>query len=152
MNQDLALGFYHMQNVREGVKEGGRKGGREGGGREGGREGGRVGGGREGGREGEGQEKLYRSCRQAFHCSSLQISVTVNRAFIHYLHNYPLVLETFGHYQHHPLHKASTEFDGAQSGLAPSKVTVRSASPLPPSKFSTSPVRSSKTVVFDSTG
>ena len=58
MNQDLALGFYHMQNVREGVKEGGRKGGREGGGREGGREGGRVGGGREGGREGEGKRSF----------------------------------------------------------------------------------------------
>jgi hypothetical protein len=92
-NQDLALGFYHMQNI----------------------------------------------------------TVPVNRAFIHYLHNYPLVLEAFGHYHHHPLHKASTEFE--QSGLSPSRVaTVRSASPLPPSKFSTSPVRSAKTVVFDATG
>ena len=74
----------------------------------------------------------------------------VNQAFIHYLHNYPLVLEAFGHYHHHPLHKASTEFE---AGLSPARTaTVRSASPLPPSKFATSPIRSAKTVVFDATG
>ena len=85
---------------------------------------------------------------------TLQISVPVNKAFIHYLHNYPLVLEAFGHYHHHPLHKASTEFDGTQSErLTLNKMTtIRSASPLPPSKFATSPVRSAKTVVFDATG
>jgi flagellar biosynthesis chaperone FliJ len=95
-NQDLALGFYHMQNL----------------------------------------------------------TVKVNRAFIHYLHTYPLILEAFGHYHHHPLHKASTEFEGTQSGsISPARmIAIRSASPLPPSKFATSPIRSAKTVVFDATG
>ena len=79
--------------------------------------------------------------------------MTVNKPFVNYLYIYPLVLEAFGHYHHHPLHKASTEFEGVQSALSPGKMAaVRSASPLPPSKFATTPVRSAKTVVFDATG
>ena len=80
-----------------------------------------------------------------------QLTVKINRTFIDYLHNYPLILEAFGHYHHHPLHKASTEFEGGS--ISPARMAaIRSASPLPPSKFATSPVRSAKTVVFDATG
>lgn len=40
-----------------------------------------------------------------------QLCVEVSPTFIHYLQNYPMLLEVFGHYQQHPLHKASTELD-----------------------------------------
>ena len=44
-------------------------------------------------------------------CAAHQVSVPVNSSFIQYLQNYPLILDVFGHYQQHPLHKASTEID-----------------------------------------
>ena len=85
--------------------------------------------------------------------------MTVDSSFLHYLRNFPLVLEVFGHYQQHPLHKASTELDAARSSLGGAAggggvawKQFRSASPLPPSRFAPSPVRSAKTVVFDSAG
>lgn len=36
---------------------------------------------------------------------SLQITVTVNNAFVEYVKSQPLLFEVFGHYQQHPLHK-----------------------------------------------
>jgi len=41
----------------------------------------------------------------------VQLTVTVTDEFVHYLRTSPIMLEVFGHYQQHPLHRASTEQD-----------------------------------------
>ena len=88
--------------------------------------------------------QLLTSC-----CLALQISVPVNSAFLYYARHYPLVLEVFGHYQHHPLHSASTE---DILSLPDTHKLGRPVSPLPPSSQAAVPVRSSKTTVFDAAG
>ena len=41
----------------------------------------------------------------------IQVTVTVTEPFVTYLRTSPIMLEVFGHYQQHPLHRASTEHD-----------------------------------------
>ena len=47
----------------------------------------------------------------------VQLSVTVTDEFVNYLRTSPIMLEVFGHYQQHPLHRASTEQDLKRSEL-----------------------------------
>ena len=48
-----------------------------------------------------------------------QITVPVTKSFVEYIKQQPMVFEVFGHYQHHPLHKIST-----QEGTNPSTVAT----------------------------
>lgn len=43
---------------------------------------------------------------------SLQITVTVSKAFIEYIKTQPIVFEVFGHYQAHPLHNVAKQESG----------------------------------------
>ncbi|XP_065919048.1 kinesin-like protein KIF1A isoform X2 [Dysidea avara] len=74
------------------------------------------------------------------------LSVTVTDEFVNYLRTSPIMLEVFGHYQQHPLHRASTEQD-----LKRSPIMSRAKSALPLSNTA-SPVRSSRTDLFEPTG
>ena len=47
----------------------------------------------------------------------IQVTVTVTEPFVNYLRSSPIMLEVFGHYQQHPLHRASTEQDIKRSVL-----------------------------------
>ena len=73
------------------------------------------------------------------------IVAPVSKGLIKYLQSTPLLLEVFGHYQQHPLHRASTD----SNRFSPLGQPLSSASsPLPPSRFTSSP----RTVVSESTG
>lgn len=39
----------------------------------------------------------------------LQLTVTMSKAFLHYIHHYPIMFELFGHYQPNHVHEGLKE-------------------------------------------
>uniref|UniRef100_A0A2R5LHZ1 Kinesin-like protein unc-104 n=1 Tax=Ornithodoros turicata TaxID=34597 RepID=A0A2R5LHZ1_9ACAR len=67
------------------------------------------------------------------------ITVTVTRTFIDYLHSQPIVFEVFGHYQQHPLHKDSKDMCQQHIRQPPRRMfprTIPISQPVRSPKFS----------------